>query len=51
MISGGNFHGQPVAQALDVLAMTLTTLKASPSGGWNGWSIPIFRRAVRPSDQ
>ena len=23
VISGGNFHGQPVAQALDVLAMTL----------------------------
>jgi histidine ammonia-lyase len=28
VISGGNFHGQPVAQALDVLAMTLTTLQA-----------------------
>ena len=28
MISGGNFHGQPVAQALDLLAMTLTTLQA-----------------------
>jgi histidine ammonia-lyase len=27
VISGGNFHGQPVAQALDVLAMTLTTLQ------------------------
>ena len=25
-ISAGTFHGQPVAQALDVLAMTLTTL-------------------------
>jgi histidine ammonia-lyase len=28
VISGGNFHGQPVAQALDILAMTLTTLQA-----------------------
>ena len=28
VISGGNFHGQPVAQALDVLAITLTTLQA-----------------------
>jgi histidine ammonia-lyase len=27
VISGGNFHGQPVAQALDLLAMTLTTLQ------------------------
>ena len=28
VISGGNFHGQPVAQALDFLAVTLTTLQA-----------------------
>ncbi|HEY4647739.1 MAG TPA: histidine ammonia-lyase [Gemmatimonadales bacterium] len=28
VISGGNFHGQPVAQALDVLGLTLTTLQA-----------------------
>ncbi len=28
VISGGNFHGQPVAQALDFLAITLTTLQA-----------------------
>ncbi len=28
VISGGNFHGQPVAQALDILALTLTTLQA-----------------------
>ena len=28
MISGGNFHGQPVAQALDFLAIALTTLQA-----------------------
>jgi histidine ammonia-lyase len=28
ILSGGNFHGQPVAQALDILAMTLTTLQA-----------------------
>ena len=27
-LSGGNFHGQPVAQALDFLAVTLTTLQA-----------------------
>jgi histidine ammonia-lyase len=27
VVSGGNFHGQPVAQALDVLAMGLTTLQ------------------------
>lgn len=27
VLSGGNFHGQPVAQALDVLAMTLCTLQ------------------------
>ena len=26
VLSGGNFHGQPVAQALDVLAIALTTL-------------------------
>ena len=28
VVSGGNFHGQPVAQALDLLAMTLVTLQA-----------------------
>ena len=28
VLSGGNFHGQPVAQALDILALTLTTLQA-----------------------
>jgi histidine ammonia-lyase len=28
VISGGNFHGQPVAQALDFLATALTTLQA-----------------------
>jgi histidine ammonia-lyase len=28
VISGGNFHGQPVAQALDIMALTLTTLQA-----------------------
>ena len=28
VLSGGNFHGQPVAQALDFMAITLTTLQA-----------------------
>ncbi len=28
VLSGGNFHGQPVAQALDLLAITMTTLQA-----------------------
>jgi len=28
VVSGGNFHGQPVAQALDVLGLTLVTLQA-----------------------
>lgn len=28
VVSGGNFHGQPVAQALDFLAVALTTLQA-----------------------
>jgi histidine ammonia-lyase len=28
VLSGGNFHGQPVAQALDFLGITLTTLQA-----------------------
>lgn len=28
VLSGGNFHGQPVAQALDLLAITLVTLQA-----------------------
>ena len=28
VLSGGNFHGQPVAQALDFLATALTTLQA-----------------------
>jgi len=28
VLSGGNFHGQPVAQALDILAIGLTTLQA-----------------------
>jgi len=28
VLSGGNFHGQPVAQALDFLGVTLTTLQA-----------------------
>jgi histidine ammonia-lyase len=27
IVSGGNFHGQPVSQALDILAMTLTQLQ------------------------
>lgn len=27
VLSGGNFHGQPVAQALDLLAIALTTLQ------------------------
>jgi len=28
VLSGGNFHGQPVAQALDFLAVALTTIQA-----------------------
>ena len=28
VLSGGNFHGQPVAQALDFLAVAITTLQA-----------------------
>ena len=28
VVSGGNFHGQPVAQAIDFLAIALTTLQA-----------------------
>jgi histidine ammonia-lyase len=28
VVSGGNFHGQPVAQAMDFLAIALTTLQA-----------------------
>jgi len=28
VVSGGNFHGQPVAQALDILTIALTTLQA-----------------------
>ena len=28
VLSGGNFHGQPVAQALDILAIGMTTLQA-----------------------
>ena len=28
VLSGGNFHGQPVAQAMDFLAIALTTLQA-----------------------
>src|SRR5690606_36204266 len=28
VLSGGNFHGQPVAQAVDFLAVALTTLQA-----------------------
>jgi histidine ammonia-lyase len=28
VVSGGNFHGQPVAQALDFLAVALTTMQA-----------------------
>jgi len=27
VLSGGNFHGQPIAQALDILAIALTTLQ------------------------
>src|SRR5712664_952922 len=26
VLSGGNFHGQPIARALDVIAIALTTL-------------------------
>ncbi len=38
VISGGNFHGQPVAQALDLLAIDADhAAGASPSGGSSGW--------------
>ena len=43
VLSGGNFHGQPVAQALDFLAVALTTLQAicGAAGGAAGESGPV----------
>ena len=36
VISGGNFHGQPLALALDFLAIALAEL-ISPSAGLSAW--------------
>ena len=37
IISGGNFHGEPLAFQLDYLAIALTALAAFPSGASTGW--------------
>ena len=38
IVSGGNFHGQPVSLALDVLAMALhPARRRSASAGWSSW--------------
>jgi histidine ammonia-lyase len=37
IMSGGNFHGQPVAQVLDLVAMACATWRPSPSAVSPGW--------------
>jgi len=37
VISGGNFHGQPLAFALDFLGIALSALAASPNEDWSAW--------------
>ena len=39
VLSGGNFHGQPLAFALDFLAIALSALAGSASAGSSAWSI------------
>ena len=36
-ISGGNFHGQPVALAMDFLGIAWRNTPTCRSGGWSGW--------------
>lgn len=40
VISGGNFHGQPVALAMDFWALPSANTPTCPSAGWSAWSIP-----------
>jgi histidine ammonia-lyase len=40
VISGGNFHGQPVAQALDLLAIACADLGSISERASRGWWIP-----------
>jgi histidine ammonia-lyase len=49
VLSGGNFHGQPVAQALDLLAIALTTLQAVAERRVERLVNAICPRACRPS--
>ena len=41
-ISGGNFHGQPMALAFDFLGIALSELQTSPSAAWSVWSTLIW---------
>lgn len=36
-ISGGNFHGQPMALAFDFLGIACRSWPISPSAAWSGW--------------
>jgi len=37
VISGGNFHGEPIAFTLDFLAIALCGVAGFPSAAWNAW--------------
>ncbi len=54
LVSNGNFHGQPVAFALDALAMAVAELRASRSGASSGSSTRRSRvgcpRSSRPTE-
>ena len=42
VLSGGNFHGQPIALAMDFLGIALAELAASPSAGSNASCNPAL---------
>jgi histidine ammonia-lyase len=49
LLSGGNFHGQPVAMALDLLAIALTTLATiSERRTRQSWCIPDLNQGLPP---
>jgi histidine ammonia-lyase len=49
MISGGNFHGQPVALALDFAAIASPSWPTSASAASSSWSTRTCRAACRRS--
>ena len=48
ILSGGNFHGEPLAFQLDFLAVALRRWRASPSAASTGWSIPRSTKQLPP---